>query len=120
MKRGQIRERKRDSFEREKQLQNIERERRGKIIVIFARSLESVFHIATADSLTIGSDLFLDSMFYTCDTSNCLIGLSKRYLEGEISISHVLVSLKEFIFAACYFVVEFVIVLTCFFPQLAQ
>jgi len=44
----------RDSFEREKHLQIIERERRGKIIVIFAYLPKSVFQIATVDSFTVG------------------------------------------------------------------
>ena len=47
---------KRDSFERKKQLQNIERKRRGKIIVVFLYPPESIFQIATVDSFTVGSD----------------------------------------------------------------
>ena len=59
MKMGQIREidtheRKSDSFEREKQLRIIERERRGKIMVIFAYPPKSVFQIPTVDLFTVG------------------------------------------------------------------
>ena len=45
-----------DSFEREEQLEIIERERRReKIIVIFAYPLESIFQIAIADLFTVRS-----------------------------------------------------------------
>ena len=46
----------RDLFVRKKQLQNIKRERREKITMIFAHSPDSVFQITTADSFTVGSD----------------------------------------------------------------
>lgn len=46
------------------------------------------FQIVTADSFTVRLDWFLDSSFYTNDTSNCLVGLSKRYLKKEISALH--------------------------------
>lgn len=52
----------RDSFERKK-LQNIERERKGEIIVIFVYLWESVLQISTADSFTVRSGWFLDSEF---------------------------------------------------------
>jgi len=48
-------ERERDLFVRKKHLQNIERERKGKIIVIFVHPPESVFQTAIADSFTVGS-----------------------------------------------------------------
>ena len=85
-----------DSFEREKLLQIIERERRGEIIVIFTYPLESIFHIAIAYSFTVGSDWFLDSRFYTHDTSNSLVGSSKWYLERETSVSHSLLYILGF------------------------
>ena len=69
---------------------------REKIIMIFAYSLESIFQIITTDSFTVGLGWFLDNRFYTRDTSNCLVGSWKRYLEREISVSHYLFYILEF------------------------
>ena len=64
-------------------MSTLEREKRGKIIMIFAYPLESVFQIATANTFTIGSGWCFYSKFYTHDTSNYPVGLSKRYLERD-------------------------------------
>ena len=95
VERGQI-NREWDSFERKKQLQIIERERRGKIIVIFAYPPESIFQIVTADLFTVGSGWFLDSRFYARDISNCSIGSSKRYLERKVSVLYYLLYILGF------------------------
>ena len=44
----------------------------------------------------------MDTRFYTRDTSNCPVGLSKRYLEREISASVSTLHLVFFIFLFLY------------------
>ena len=64
--------------------------------MIFAYPLESIFHIVTADLFTIGLGCLLESRFYTGDTSYCLVGSSKRYLEREVTILHYLLYILGF------------------------
>ena len=92
----------RDSFKREKQLQIIEREKiRGKIIVIFAYSLESIFHITTADSFTVGSDWFLDSLFYVRDTS--IFGWIRKKISLERDKCFTLSVLYFGVLSSCFY-----------------
>jgi len=79
----------RDSFVREKQLQNIEKKER-KSHCEFRTPTRKCFSDCNCNSFTIGSGGCLDNKFYTCDTSNCPIRLSKWYLEKEINVLHFL------------------------------
>ena len=45
--------------------------------MIFAHSLEKIFHITTMDSFTVGLDLVFDGRFYTCDILNYSVELLK-------------------------------------------
>ena len=73
--------------------------------MIFTHPPESIFHIATVGLFAIGSGCFLDNRFCTCENSNCPVGLSKRYLEREISASNFLLCIWCFP-SSCFSIVN--------------
>ena len=73
--------------------------------MIFAHLPKSIFQIATAESFTVESGLFLNNRFYTRDTLNYPVGLLKRYLEREISASHFLLCIWCFA-SSCFSIVS--------------